>query len=81
MLGSSRITERVAPVPSHHREEVLPVLSKTQLMTHTCPTCGHVLGVAGLGRHRVYFEISNERLDDPVMDRVCPGCRVSLPGK
>ena len=49
--------------------------------THTCPTCQHVLGVTGLGRHRVYFEVSNERRDDPVMNRVCPGCGASLPGK
>ena len=48
--------------------------------THTCSTCALVLRVTGLGRHRVYFEVTNHLLDDPVMDRVCPGCRQILPG-
>ena len=36
--------------------------------------CGHILRVFGLGRHRVYFEPGDARLDNPVMDRVCPEC-------
>ncbi len=43
--------------------------------------CGHVLRVFGGGRHRVYFEPGNARLDDPVMNRVCPACGRGLPGK
>ncbi len=43
--------------------------------------CGHVLRVFGGGRHRVYFELGNARLDDPVMNRVCPQCHRGLPGK
>ena len=43
--------------------------------------CGHALRVFGGGRHRVYFEPTNARLDDPVMNRVCPECRRGLPGK
>ncbi len=43
--------------------------------------CGHVLRVFGGGRHRVYFEPGNVRLDDPVMNRVCPTCGRVLPGK
>jgi hypothetical protein len=43
--------------------------------------CGHVLRVFGLGRHRVYFDPGDTRLDDPVMDRACPGCARTLPGK
>jgi hypothetical protein len=36
----------------------------------------------GGGRHRVYFEVDDAgRFDDPVMNRVCPGCRKALPGK
>jgi hypothetical protein len=46
-----------------------------------CPECGHVLHVSGLGRHRVYFELPDELLDDPVMDRICPVCEHGLPGK
>lgn len=42
--------------------------------------CGHVLRVFGGGRHRVYFETDNTRLDDPVMNRVCPACGRGLPG-
>jgi hypothetical protein len=43
--------------------------------------CGHVLRVFGGGRHRVYFELRDERLDDPVMNRICPACERGLPGK
>jgi DNA-directed RNA polymerase subunit M/transcription elongation factor TFIIS len=49
--------------------------------TYTCPECGHVLRVSGLGRHRVYFELDDERSNDPVMNRVCPACQRGLPGK
>jgi hypothetical protein len=43
--------------------------------------CGQVLRVSGGGRHRVYFHLSNEGYDDPVMNRVCPACERGLPGK
>jgi hypothetical protein len=43
--------------------------------------CGHVLRVSGGGRHRVYFELTDARLDNPVMDRACPQCGHGLPGK
>jgi len=43
--------------------------------------CGHVLRVFGGGRHRVYFELGDSRLDDPVMDGACPQCGHRLPGK
>jgi ribosomal protein S27AE len=49
--------------------------------TYSCPACGHVLRVSGLGRHRVYFELDDERADRPVMNRVCPECGHGLPGK
>jgi uncharacterized protein YlaI len=49
--------------------------------TYGCSECGHVLRVSGLGRHRVYFELADELLNDPVMDRVCPACGHGLPGK
>ena len=49
--------------------------------TYSCPECGHVLRVSGLGRHRVYFELSDERSQDPVMNRMCPACEHGLPGK
>jgi predicted RNA-binding Zn-ribbon protein involved in translation (DUF1610 family) len=49
--------------------------------TYSCPECGHVLRVSGLGRHPVYFELDDERLDEPVMNRVCPTCGRGLPGK
>jgi hypothetical protein len=48
---------------------------------YTCPECGHLLRVSGLGRHRVYFELTDERAEDPVMNRVCPECGHGLPGK
>jgi endogenous inhibitor of DNA gyrase (YacG/DUF329 family) len=49
--------------------------------TYTCPACGHVLHVSGLGRHRVYFELTDKWADDPMMNRVCPECGRGLPGK
>ena len=48
---------------------------------YSCPECGQVLRVSGLGRHRVYFELDDERSDDPVMNRACPTCSHGLPGK
>jgi len=52
-----------------------------QRRTYSCTECEHVLRVSGLGRHRVYFELSDERSEDPVMNRVCPKCGHRLPGK
>jgi ribosomal protein S27AE len=49
--------------------------------THFCPECGHALRVSGLGRHRVYFELGDDRSFDPVMNRACPACGHGLPGK
>jgi len=48
--------------------------------TYRCE-CGHALRVFGSGRHRVYFEPGNVRLDDPVMNDACPQCGLALPGK
>ena len=48
---------------------------------YTCPECGHVLRVSGLGRHRMYFELDDDDADHPVMNRVCPECGHALPGK
>jgi hypothetical protein len=44
---------------------------------YSCPGCGHVLRVSGLGRHRLYFDRPNSL----VMTGVCPVCRYGLPGK
>jgi DNA-directed RNA polymerase subunit M/transcription elongation factor TFIIS len=62
-------------------ERLEPSDSPNTRRTYTCPKCGHVLRISGLGRHRVYFELTDERSDDPVMNRVCPVCRHGLPGK
>jgi ribosomal protein S27AE len=48
---------------------------------YTCPECGHLLRVFGLGRHRVYFELDDDRASHPVINRVCPECGHGLPGK
>jgi hypothetical protein len=61
-------------------EPLAPAANTDPRRTYSCPECGHVLRVSGLGRHRVYFELSDERADDPVMNRVCP-CGHALPGK
>jgi ribosomal protein S27AE len=62
-------------------ERLAPSAKPDRRSTSSCPECGHVLRVSGLGRHRVYFEPSDERADDPVMNRVCPECGHGLPGK
>jgi hypothetical protein len=56
-----------------------PVAAGTR--TYDCPKCGHELCVFGRGRHRIYFEVDDEHLDDPVMDSACPECGHALPGK
>ncbi len=43
--------------------------------------CGNVLRLFGGGRHRVYFEPGDTKLDDPVMNGACPSCGRDLPGK
>jgi hypothetical protein len=40
-----------------------------------------LLQVFGLGHHRIYFEPANRRLDDPIMNGLCPQCGLGLPGK
>ena len=62
-------------------EQLAPSSKPDPRRTHTCPDCGHVLRISGLGRHRVYFELDDERSYDPVMDRVCLECGHGLPGK
>jgi transcription elongation factor Elf1 len=62
-------------------ERLAPSAKPDPRRTYACPECGHVLRVSGLGGHRVYFELTDERADDPVMNRVCPVCGNSLPGK
>jgi uncharacterized protein YlaI len=61
-------------------EQLAPPSKRDPRRTYTCPECGHVLRMSGLGRHRVYFELDDERSYDPVMDRVCPECGHRLPG-
>ncbi len=62
-------------------ERLAPGAKRDSRPTYSCPECGHALRVSGLGRHRVYFELSDERAADPVMNRVCPACGHGLPGK
>jgi ssDNA-binding Zn-finger/Zn-ribbon topoisomerase 1 len=62
-------------------ERLMPSAKPDPRPPYSCPECGHALRVSGLGRHRVYFELTDERADDPVMNRVCPACEHGLPGK
>ena len=62
-------------------EPVAPAANPQTRPPYDCPECGHLLRVSGLGRHRVYFELDDERSEDPVMNRVCPECGHRLPGK
>jgi hypothetical protein len=69
----------VTPIPS----PPLPAPSRKPdpRRVYCCSECGHSLRVSGLGRHRVYFELDDELLSGPVMNRVCPACGRGLPGK
>jgi ribosomal protein S27AE len=62
-------------------ERRAPPGNRLPTRTHSCPECGHVLRLSGLGRHRVYFELDDKRSSDPVMNRLCPECAHGLPGK
>ena len=62
-------------------ERLAPAAKPDSRPTYTCPECGHVLRVSGRGRHRVYFELDDERSADPVMNRLCPACGHGLPGR
>lgn len=44
-------------------------------------SCGHEFRVFGSGRHRVYFELNDAALAEPVMSGICPDCRGELPGE
>jgi predicted RNA-binding Zn-ribbon protein involved in translation (DUF1610 family) len=83
----SRASSQLAPVEMAGAaliavpDLIAPSPKRDSRPTYGCPECGHVLHVSGLGRHRVYFELNDERSDDPVMNRVCPSCGRGLPGK
>ena len=62
-------------------DRLTPAREPDPRRSYTCPQCGHILRVSGLGRHRVYFELVDERAEDPVLNRVCPACGHALPGK
>jgi ribosomal protein S27AE len=53
--------------------EELSVLSAAR-QRFTCTQCGHVLKVSGRDRHRIFFELDDEHLSNPVMDHRCPEC-------
>lgn len=62
-------------------QEPAPAANPRSRPPYTCPECEHILRVSGVGRHRVYLELDDERSEDPVMNRVCPECGHGLPGK
>ena len=71
--------QSTAAVPEAPSLASSPVGSRS---THTfnCPRCKHPFHVSGLGRHRVYSELSDEAHERPVMDGLCPECGLGLPG-
>jgi len=72
-------TKRIAAGHAEVSQLAVPALTAAR-REHRCE-CGHTLRVFGLGRHRVYFELTNKRFDDPVMNGACPACQRPLPGK
>ena len=62
-------------------ERLAPAPKPDPRRTYSCRECGHVLRVSGLGRHRVYFELDDERADDPRDESHMPACGHDLPGK
>jgi predicted RNA-binding Zn-ribbon protein involved in translation (DUF1610 family) len=72
----------VAPVTAEHASATPAATPRAEPRgDYTCPRCGHFMRVFGGGRHRIYFERDNAKLDDPIMDGVCPKCGLGLPGK
>ncbi len=69
-MGATAVLDEPPAVPTAQDRE-----------SYRCDACGHVLRVFGCGRHRVYFEPGDQRLDDPVMDGACPQCGRRLPGR
>ena len=63
MASATLIAPPERPAPSR-KPDPRPIYS--------CPECGHLLRVSGLGRHRVYFELNDERSEDPVMTPSLP---------
>ena len=47
----------------------------------TCPECGNVLRVSAPRRHRVTFELDDERSAAPVINLVCPARGHGLRGR
>jgi hypothetical protein len=45
-------------------ERLAPSAKPNPRPPYSCPECGHALPVSGLGRHRVYFELTDERAHD-----------------
>jgi ssDNA-binding Zn-finger/Zn-ribbon topoisomerase 1 len=72
MTGATLVAPLESVTPSRHRDA---------RQTYRCPDCEHGLRVFGRGRHRVYFELGDERFGEPVMNGVCPACGQGLPGK
>ena len=66
---------------SHRPSGSRPAPSPDPRQTYSCPECEHVLRVSDLGRHRAQFELTDERADEPVMNRVCRVCGHGLPEK
>ncbi len=71
------VTKAGLPAPSI--EQAGPMTDAPGGREYSCANCGHSLRVFGVGRHRVYFEPENTRLDQPVMDHACPECGRALP--
>jgi hypothetical protein len=79
---SKKQTSRDVTIPSLLRgDPQMPSATLDPQQQFTCAACQHVMRVAGLGRHAVYFELTDTLLDHPVMDRVCAQCQAALPGK
>jgi hypothetical protein len=72
-------TKRIAAGHAEVSQLAVPALTAAR-REHRCE-CGHTLRVFGLGRHRLYYEPSDTRLNNPVMNRSCPECGRGLQGK
>jgi hypothetical protein len=65
-------------IPAGHAEVSQPAAALSAVSGEYRCECGHTLRVFGIGRHRLYYEPGDTRLNDPVMNRSCPGCGRSL---
>jgi len=78
-LAMATATKRIPAGHAELSQPAVPALTAARGEYHC--ECGHTLRAFGLGRHRLYYEPGDTRLNNPVMNRACPECGRGLQHK